>query len=92
MMMPEFHHVNPGVHPHLWGLIHFLRWCAWGCFWSSIVNNFLPCEEVFERHPHWRRRYLALVAINSFFALNLRIKQASLGVLGMWAQMERRGK
>ena len=69
------------AHPHLWGIIHFFRWCAWVCFYSSIINCCLVGEEMFDAHPRLKRWYLHAVSVNCMLAINLREEQPSLGVL-----------
>ena len=76
-------HVSVVTHPHLWGLLHFYRYTCYTVAWASFFNNFLLCEEMFERHPEWKRYFLHLVTIESFLALNLRKNQPSLGVLNI---------
>lgn len=88
MILP---HVSAVTQPHLWGLLHFFRWCAWGVAWSSAINSVLPCEDIFDDHPAWKHRYLQFVTINSFFALNLRRDQPSVGVLPIWGRKGRTG-
>ena len=68
-------------HPHLWAFEHVLRYIAYWIAFNSLVNNFLPCDTMLKEVPHMKRRYLALVDANSFFALNFRTIQPSIQVL-----------
>ena len=86
------HHVYASQQPHLWAFIHFYRYAAYVVFWSSIINSCLPCEDLFVEHPECKRLYLHFVTVVSFFAIDLRVDQPSVGVLPLWGGRKGRGE